>query len=83
MDKTAGGTGKATAESPQYQMLLRENNAEGAKQAMANNTSFIASAGSGTVRQVPPISQEAPPTPPPPRAENPLPAASACSGTDA
>lgn len=73
VDKTAGGTGKATAESPQYQTLLRENNAEGAKQAMANNTSFIASAGSGTVRQVPPISQEAPPTPPPPRAENPLP----------
>ena len=72
VDKTAGGTGKATAESPQYQTLLRENNAEGAKQAMANNTSFIASAGSGTVRQVPPISQEAPPTPPPPRAENPL-----------
>lgn len=72
VDKTAGGTGKATAESPQYQTLLRENNAEGAKQAMANNTSFIASAGSGTVRQVPPISQEAPPTPPP-RAENPLP----------
>lgn len=30
VDKTAGGTGKATAESPQYQMLLRENNAEGA-----------------------------------------------------
>ncbi|OFC58922.1 conjugal transfer protein TraO [Candidatus Erwinia dacicola] len=73
VDKTAGGTGKATAESPQYQTLLRENNAEGAKQAMANNTSFIASACSGTVRQVPPISQEAPPTPPPPRAENPLP----------
>ncbi|MFP2241046.1 conjugal transfer protein TraO [Pseudescherichia vulneris] len=75
VDKTVGGTGKTTAESPQYQTLLRENNAEGAKQAMANNTSFIASAGSGTVRQVPPISQEAPPPPPPPapRAENSLP----------
>lgn len=73
VDKTAGGTGKATAESPQYRSLLRENNAEGAKQAMANNTSFIASAGSGTVRQVPPISQEAPLQQPVPRAETQLP----------
>lgn len=73
VDKTAGGTGKTTAESPQYQTLLRENNADGAKQAMANNTSFIASAGSGTVRQVPPISQEAPPAPPAPRQEESLP----------
>lgn len=73
VDKTAGGTGKATAESPQYRTLLRENNAEGAKQAMANNTSFIASAGSGTVRQVPPISQEAPLQQPIPRAETQLP----------
>ncbi|TQI77291.1 intracellular multiplication protein IcmE [Serratia fonticola] len=71
VEKTADGTGKATAESPQYQTLLRENNAEGAKQAMANNTSFIASAGSGTVRQVPPISQEVLPLAP--RAQNPLP----------
>ncbi|MEB7891735.1 conjugal transfer protein TraO [Hafnia alvei] len=73
VDKTAGGTGKATAESPQYRSLLRENNAEGAKQAMANNTSFIASAGSGTVRQVPPISQEAPLQQPVPRAETQFP----------
>lgn len=69
VDKTVGGSGKAAAESPQYQTLLRENNAEGAKLAMANNTSFIASAGSGTVRQVPPISPAAPPPPPVPQAE--------------
>ncbi|EKS7814702.1 conjugal transfer protein TraO [Edwardsiella piscicida] len=73
VDRTADGTGKTTAESPRYQTLLRENNAEGAKQAMANNTSFIASAGSGTVRQVPPISQETPPSLPAPRPEEPLP----------
>lgn len=63
VDKTADGTGKTTAESPQYLTLLRENNADGAKQAMANNTSFIASAGSGTVRQVPLLSQATPPAP--------------------
>lgn len=73
VDKTASGTGKTTAESPQYRSLLRENNAEGAKQAMANNTSFIASAGTGTVRQVPPISQEAPPPAPVLRQEESLP----------
>lgn len=73
VDKVAGGTGKNTAESPQYQTLLKENNAEGAKQAMANNTSFIASAGSGTARQVPPISQEPALPLPPPRVETPLP----------
>ncbi|CNI36503.1 conjugal transfer protein TraO [Yersinia ruckeri] len=68
VDKTAGGSGKIAAESPQYREILRENNAEGAKQAQAANTSFIASVGSGTVRQVPPISQvplPAPQTPTP------------------
>jgi intracellular multiplication protein IcmE len=73
VDKTADGTGKTTAESPQYLTLLRENNADGAKQAMANNTSFIASAGSGTVRQVPLISPAPPPPPPAPRQEESLP----------
>ncbi|WP_337263681.1 MULTISPECIES: conjugal transfer protein TraO [unclassified Serratia (in: enterobacteria)] len=56
VDKAAGGSGKATPESPHYQEILRENNAEGAKQAQVANTSFIASVGSGTVLQVPPIS---------------------------
>lgn len=63
VDKAAGGTGKASAESEQYRTLLRENNAEGAKQAQAANTSFIASVGTGTPRQVPPIPSE--PVPPP------------------
>lgn len=68
VDKAAGGSGKVAPESPQYREILRENNAEGAKRAQAANSSFIASVGSGTVRQVPPISQDplpAPQTPPP------------------
>lgn len=68
VDKAAGGSGKVAPESPQYREILRENNAAGAKQAQAANTSFIASVGSGTARQVPPISQEPLParqTPPP------------------
>ena len=70
VDKVAGGSGKVAPESPQYREILRENNAEGAKQAQAANSSFIASVGSGTVRQVPPISQDplpVPQTPPPSR----------------
>lgn len=63
VDKAAGGSGKVAPESPQYREILRENNAEGAKQAQAANTSFIASVGSGTVRQVPPISQDPLPVP--------------------
>lgn len=68
VDKVAGGSGKVAPESPQYREILRENNAEGAKRAQAANSSFIASVGSGTVRQVPPISQDPLPvlqTPPP------------------
>jgi intracellular multiplication protein IcmE len=68
VDKAAGGSGKVASESPQYREILRDNNAEGAKQAQAANSSFIASVGSGTTRQVPPISQApltAPQTPPP------------------
>ena len=63
VDKAAGGSGKVAPESPQYREILRENNAEGAKQAQAANTSFIASVGSGTVRQAPPISQDPLPVP--------------------
>jgi len=69
VDKVAGGSGKVAPESPQYREILRENNADGATRAQAANSSFIASVGSGTVRQVPPISQEplpVPQTPPPP-----------------
>lgn len=68
VDKAAGGSGTVAPESPQYREILRENNAEGAKRAQAANTSFIASVGAGTVRQVPPISQDplpVPQTPPP------------------
>ena len=63
VDKAAGGSGKAAPETPQYHKILRENNEAGAKQAQAANSSFIASIGSGTVRQVPPI--DATPAPPP------------------
>ncbi|MDX6917820.1 conjugal transfer protein TraO [Pectobacterium carotovorum] len=63
VDKAAGGSGKATQETPRYHKILRENNEAGAKQAQAVNSSFIASIGSGTVRQVPPIA--ATPAPPP------------------
>ncbi|EME5107773.1 conjugal transfer protein TraO [Salmonella enterica] len=63
VDKVAGGSGKAAPETPQYHKILRENNEEGAKQAQAENSSFIASIGSGTVRQVPPIADT--PAPPP------------------
>ncbi|MDL4913025.1 MAG: conjugal transfer protein TraO [Enterobacterales bacterium endosymbiont of Blomia tropicalis] len=69
VDKVAGGSGKIAPESPQYREILRENNADGATRAQAANSSFIASVGSGTVRQVPPISQDplpVPQTPPPP-----------------
>lgn len=63
VDKAAGGSGKVAPETPQYHKILRENNEAGAKQAQAENSSFIASIGSGTVRQVPPI--DATPAPPP------------------
>ena len=66
VDKVAGGSGKIAPESPQYREILRENNADGATRAQAANSSFIASVGSGTVRQVPPISQDPLPVPPPP-----------------
>lgn len=65
VDKVAGGSGQVSPESPQYREILRENNAEGARQAQATNTSFIASVGSGTTRQVPPISQDPLPMSPP------------------
>ncbi|EEU0311908.1 conjugal transfer protein TraO [Escherichia coli] len=63
VDKAAGGSGKTAPETPQYHKILRENNEAGAKQAQAENSSFIASISSGTVRQVPPI--DANPAPPP------------------
>lgn len=66
VDKAADGSGKVAPESAQYREILRENNAAGAKQAQAANTSFIASVGAGTVRQVPPISQASAPAPPAP-----------------
>lgn len=45
VDKAAGGAGKPTQESMQYRKILRDNNAEGARQAQASNDSFIASVG--------------------------------------
>lgn len=69
VDKVAGGTGKTAPESAHYQKILRENNADGAKQAQATNGSFIASVGSGTVRQVPPIPRDPPQRPDPPPAQ--------------
>lgn len=58
VDKAAGGAGKTAPESAQYRKILRENNADGARQAQATNGSFIASVESGAVRQVPPIPRE-------------------------
>lgn len=58
VDKAAGGSGKSAPESAQYQEILRQNNAEGARQAQAANTSFIASMSAGILRQVPPITQD-------------------------
>lgn len=68
VDKVAGGTGRNAPESPRYQEILREHNSEGARQADAANTSFIASVSSGNSRQVPPIAT--PPPPPVPAPEN-------------
>jgi intracellular multiplication protein IcmE len=63
VDKVAGGTGKAASESPHYKEILRAHNAEGAKQAHAANSSFIASIGSGSSKPQPTV--EAAPSPPP------------------
>lgn len=71
VDKVAGGSGKNAPESARYRKLLHEDNEAGAQAAQAANSSFIASIGSGTVRQVPPISPE----PAPPPAPRPAPAA--------
>lgn len=63
VDKAAGGSGKVAPESPQYREILRANNEEGAKQAQAANTSFIASVGTSTT----PAPLPAPPPPSPPQ----------------
>lgn len=65
VDNTLNGTGKDAPESPHYRKVLKESNAEGAKLAQQNNTSFIASLDSGTIKQEPPITP--PPVSPPPQ----------------
>lgn len=65
VDNTLNGTGKDAPESPHYRQVLKESNAEGAKLAQQNNTSFIASLDSGTIKQEPPITP--PPVSPPPQ----------------
>jgi intracellular multiplication protein IcmE len=62
VDKAANGTGTATPESPQYSKVLKANNEDGAQQAHEENSSFIASVGTGTVQEEPLL----PPPPPPP-----------------
>ncbi|WP_052181560.1 conjugal transfer protein TraO [Plesiomonas sp. ZOR0011] len=65
VDNTLNGTGKDAPESPHYRKVLKESNAEGAKLAQQNNTSFIASLDSGTIKQELPITP--PPVSPPPQ----------------
>ncbi len=65
VDNTLNGTGKDAPESPHYRKVLKESNAEGAKLAQQNNTSFIASLDSGTIKQEPLITP--PPVSPPPQ----------------
>lgn len=65
VDNTLNGAGKDAPESPHYRQVLKESNAEGAKLAQQNNTSFIASLDSGTIKQELPITP--PPVSPPPQ----------------